>query len=110
MKQDSDDIPVACRLSAAELRNREATLLAKFRSAVSQTEELPQGYAFRLSSDPESVALIAELILAERQCCLFLTFEMIAAPYMGPVSVRVTGPAGTKMFVKQILCDPEDSP
>lgn len=48
MKQGSDDMPVSCCLSAKELREREATLLAQFRSAVTATEELPDGDAFRL--------------------------------------------------------------
>jgi hypothetical protein len=34
-------MPVSCCLSAKELREREATLLAQFRSAVTATEELP---------------------------------------------------------------------
>jgi len=43
MKHGSDDIPVACCLTSAELREREATLLAQFRSAVIGTEELRDG-------------------------------------------------------------------
>jgi len=43
MKHGSDDMPVACCLTSAELREREATLLAQFRSAVIETEELPGG-------------------------------------------------------------------
>jgi hypothetical protein len=38
-----------------------------------------------------------------------LTFELTAQPNMGPVSVRVTGPAGTKDFLKTMLCKPEGS-
>ena len=44
--------------------------------------------------------LCGEAIVAERECCPFLTFELTAQPNMGPVSVRVTGPAGTKEFLK----------
>ena len=39
MKHGSDDIPIACGLTSAELREREVTLLAQFRSAVIETEE-----------------------------------------------------------------------
>jgi hypothetical protein len=46
MTQRSDDIPVACCLTSAELREREATLIAQFSSAVMGTEELRDGYAF----------------------------------------------------------------
>jgi hypothetical protein len=104
----SDDIPVACRLSDAELRKRETTLIAQFKSALIATEELPDGYAFRIPGDRKWIAIVAELMVAERECCPFLTFEVAAQPNMGPVTVRVTGPAGTKDFLKTILCNSEE--
>jgi len=98
MKHGSDDMPIACCLTSAELREREATLLAQFRSAVIGIEELRDGYAFRVPGDGERIAMIAKMIVAERECCPFLTFELLAQPNMGPVIVRVTGPAGTRDF------------
>jgi hypothetical protein len=109
MKQGSDDMPIACCLTSAELREREATLLAKFRSAVIETEELQDGYAFRLPGNGEYFRLLAELLVAERECCPFLTFEFVAQPRMGPVVVRVTGPAGTKDFLKTVWCKSDAS-
>ena len=109
MKQGSDDMAIACCLTSAELREREATLLAQFRSAVIETEELPDGYAFRVPGDGRWLGLVAELIVAERECCHFLTFEFVAQPSMGPVIVRVTGPAGSKDFLKSVLCKPDAS-
>jgi hypothetical protein len=49
------------------------------------------------------------MIVAERECCLFLTFELVAQPSMGSVIVSVTGPAGTKDFLKTVLCKPDAS-
>jgi hypothetical protein len=109
MNRTSDKTPVACSLPDAELRKREATLLAQFRSAVVTTEELPDGYAFRVPGNKKWIAVVAELIVAERECCPFLTFELAAEPNMGPVIVRVTGPAGTKDFLKTMLCKAEGS-
>ena len=43
------------------------------------------------------------------KCCPFLTFEFVAQPSMGPIVVRVTGPAGTKNFLKTVLGKPEAS-
>ena len=103
MKDRFDDPPTVCSLTTAEFRDREATLLAQFRSVVIETEELQEGYAFRLPGDRQSIGLIAELIVAERECCPFLTFELTAQSNMGPVSVRVTGPAGTKDILKTIF-------
>lgn len=109
MKDRFDNTPIACSLTTLEWRDREATLLAQFRSAVIETEELQEGYAFRLPGDGEWIGLIAELIVAERECCPFLAFEMAALPNMGPVIVRVIGPAGTKEFLRTVLCKPEAS-
>jgi hypothetical protein len=109
MKDRFDDTPVACSLTTVELRDREARLLAQFRSAVIETEELQEGYAFRLPGDGEWIGLITELIVAERECCPFLAFEMAALPNMGPVIVRVIGPAGAKEFLRNLLCKPEES-
>jgi hypothetical protein len=107
MKDRFDNKPIACSLTTVEWRDREAKLLAQFRSAVIETEELQQGYAFRLPGGGEWIRLVAELIVAERECCPFLAFEVAALPNMGPVIVRVIGPAGTKEFLRTILCKPE---
>ena len=101
--------PVACSLTSAEFRDREATLLAQFKSAVIETEELQEGYAFHLSGDGETIKLVAELIVAERRCCPFLAFEIAALANMGPVIVRAIGPDGTKEFLNTLFRKPEPS-
>jgi hypothetical protein len=109
MKDRFDNRLIACSLTTVELRDREATLLAQFRSAVIETKELPEGYAFRLPGDGEWIRLVAEIIVAERECCPFLAFEVAALPNMEPVIVRVTGPTGTKEFLRAIYCKLEAS-
>jgi hypothetical protein len=109
MKHGSDDVPVTCCLASAELRERAATLLAQFSSAVIGTEELRDGYAFRVPGDGKWISMIAKMIVAERECCPFLTFELVAQPNTGPVIVRVTGPAGAKEFLKTVLCEADAS-
>ena len=101
--QEFKDFPIACRLTTEELRAREATLLAQFRSLVVSTEDLANGYAFRVPGDAKSVVVAAELIAAERECCPFLAFEFTADPKMGPMVVRVTGPSGTKEFLRGVF-------
>ena len=98
-----DEIPVACCLSDEELRKREATLLAQFKAALIGNEELNDGYLFQVPGDKKWITLLAELIVAERECCPFLKFEVSMEPGTGPVSVRMTGPAGTKEFLRSIL-------
>src|SRR5262245_802169 len=99
----TESIPVACSLSDAELRNREATVLAQFKSAVTASKESGDGYVFHLPGDSKSLALTAELISLERACCRFLEFELTAEPGMGPLALRITGPTGTKEFLKSLI-------
>ena len=106
--KNRDNTPVACSLTTAELRTRQATALAQFKSAVVETEELEDGYAFRLPDDGESIQIVANLIIAERQCCPFLGFNLVAQPNKGPVIVRVAGPTGTKEFLESILWGTEE--
>jgi hypothetical protein len=96
-------IPIACSLTSEELRSRETILLAEFKSAVTATEELADGYAFRVSGEKNRLAQVAELMIAERQCCPFLAFQLTAEPNTGALTVRITGPEGTKAFLKCIL-------
>ena len=56
--------------------NREATLLAPLKSALVTTEEVSDGYLFRIPGDKKWIRLAAELIVAERECCPFLRFEL----------------------------------
>jgi len=110
MNDRLQNTPAACSLTTAEFRDREATLLAEFRSGVMETEELQEGYAFRLPGDARWIRLVAELMVAERECCPFLAFEVAAAPNAGALIVRVTGDGGTKEFVRNVFYMPEASP
>jgi hypothetical protein len=65
LKQDSGDMSIAYRLLDPEFGKREATLLSQFKSTVLSTEELPDGYAFRILGDKKGMVLVCELILAE---------------------------------------------
>jgi len=50
---------------------------------------------------------VADLIIAERECCPFLTFELTAEPKMGALTIRITGPESTKQFLRSILAMPQ---
>jgi len=102
----NDEIPIACRLTDAEFREREALLLARFKAAVATTRELPDGFAFLAPGEKTWITLLTDLIVAERECCPFLRFELTAEPNLGPVTLSVTGPAGSNAFVKKTFCNP----
>jgi hypothetical protein len=96
----STKLPVICQLPDADRRVREATLLAQLRSGVVSTEELENGYSLRLPGEKNWLALVADLMIAERECCPFLTFHLTAEPQQGALTLRITGPEGTKQFLQ----------
>jgi hypothetical protein len=109
MNHRSENTPIACSLTTPEFRDREATILAEFRSGVMETDELQEGYVFRLPGDARWIRLVAELMVAERECCPFLAFEMSLVPHAGSMMVRVTGHAGTKEFMRNVFYMPDAS-
>jgi hypothetical protein len=96
---------IAVPAVAGKPENSRKALLAEFRSAVIEIGELQDGFTFRLPGNGKWIGVIAELLVAARECCPFLAFQMAALPNMGPLIVRVTGPPGTKEFLRTILCN-----
>jgi hypothetical protein len=91
---------VACRLDAIAPpeRRRHAELLAALRAAVEEVRELPDGFAFRFAD--EGAAVLEEWLPLERLCCPFLDLSRDGA---APSWLRVTGPEGTKEFLRSEL-------
>jgi hypothetical protein len=61
MKEGLDKTPIACSLTTVEWRDREAKLLAQFRSAVleiDQIQEVHGGYAFHLPGEEKWIRLV----------------------------------------------------
>jgi hypothetical protein len=98
-----EDLPVACSLTTPELREREQTVLAKIRSQAREVRDLDSGYALRFEPQDGVLLDLATLIDLERQCCPFLRFELKVLPANGPVWLELTGPQGTRDFLRTIL-------
>lgn len=94
-----NSLPTACNLTSAELQERRRTVLEKLRAAVVDVKELADGYAYSFTSEGNRFKELADMIDLERQCCPFLQFRVTVAAGGGPISVEVTGPAGTKDFL-----------
>ena len=48
---------------------------------------------------------MARAIDAERQCCRFLRFQLVVEQDGAPMTLDVTGPAGTKEFLSYLIGD-----
>ena len=97
------DLPVACTLSPAAFDARRQNLLPGLWRRADQRHELPNGFRLGFEARPGVLADIARAIDAERQCCRFLSFAIAMAPDEGPITLDLTGPAGTREFLEAMF-------
>jgi hypothetical protein len=97
------DPPIACSLDSAALARRRSGLLNDLVAQSASHEALPDGYRFTFSASPDTLALIANTIDAERQCCRFLTFQLTVPADLGAFVLDLTGPPGTRDFLRDVL-------
>jgi hypothetical protein len=95
----ASDLPLACTLSAAELRERGDEVVAPLFAHVQRMEETPDGYCFAFPAEVEGVRDLLEFILSERDCCPFFTFELGFPSPHESVWLTLRGGEGVKEFV-----------
>jgi len=97
------DLPVSCRLTDTALRERREGLLARVFARAGARRPLGEGYAFEFPPDDSLLQELAQVIVLERRCCPFLTFRLTVGSGGGPVTLELTGPAGTREFLESEL-------
>lgn len=93
------ELPIACNLTEAEMRERRQTMLDLVRSAALNVTSLPLGYAYRFEPTSEVLAHLSRLVDLERQCCQFLTFRIVVEAGNQPICLEVTGPPEAKAII-----------
>ena len=95
--------PLACDMSAIEPDQREQhiTTGSQLLRAVTEIRELPNGYAFRLPNESDTLLNASEFISLERLCCPFLGFVIEVESEGGSVWLRLTGRDGVKAFIRE---------
>lgn len=94
--------PIACRLTAEELREREQQLLPGLLAAAVRRVALEDGYRWEFDGGAGVLERIASIIEEERRCCPFSRFRVTAEPASGPVFLEVTGPEGTRELLDKL--------
>jgi hypothetical protein len=97
------ELPIACSLPDREQADRMEEIHTGISHGIQQRVELPDGYEFRFPGGDEWLEKLAQFVRFERECCRFLTFELITEPYKGPIRLRLRGPAGAKEFIRTML-------
>lgn len=84
-----------------EARRRHFVVLGPaLRSLKKEVRELSDGYEFRFPSDPTTISMVAEWAAGERLCCPFFDIQLHMEPEHGPFWLKLTGPKGTKDFIR----------
>lgn len=92
----------SCTLSPEQLVARREDLIPGWLRRARQVDELPNGLRFIFASEAGLLPDIARVIEQERNCCSFLRFTLSIEPTDGPVTVEVTGPAGTGDMLRKL--------
>lgn len=101
----SDRPPIACDPSAideaAHEEHREVSE-ALFEH-ITDLQELPDGYAFRLPTETEVVQTAGAFVSRERLCCPFFHFTLDVSSNDGPVWLEVRGRDGVKQYIEDAV-------
>lgn len=97
------ELPIACTLTPVQMREQQRELLPALVAQAKDRRELADGYMLCFAASDERLAEIARTIQLERLCCRFLRFRLTVEPDEGPLALEVTGPPGTREFLRGML-------
>jgi hypothetical protein len=80
--------PIACTLTAADLRDRQGAWAKLLGSGLVDRERVPGG--IRLHAASGAAASLIELIDLERDCCAWIEFAVTRDPVAGETAVLLT--------------------
>ncbi|MDR8391890.1 hypothetical protein NC796_12095 [Aliifodinibius sp. S!AR15-10] len=104
--------PIACDLSAIdenELEDHRENGQAVF-DAINKIREIPDGYAFRIPAQTDTIRRAGAFIARERLCCPFFDFTLTIPSDHQPVWLKLTGREGVKPYIKEMLLPQLDAP
>lgn len=99
----TDDLPIVCDpsgITAEQSKHWLDEIVPQVYKSVQEIRELPNGYAWRLPSEPHILMLIAEDLNIERLCCPFLRYTLEIEPGHGAFWLSMTGGEGAKEFLR----------
>jgi hypothetical protein len=94
--------PFYCNINALNAAERAHKKQISDKMAVSrvETNELPNGYAFRFQPGGVTLIELADWVDSERRCCLFFDIAIETEREAGPMWLKITGREGVKQFIR----------
>ncbi len=98
----SADIPLACNMGVftAEERDTHIQNTTQLMQTVQGVREIEAGYEFEFPDTSQTLLKVIGFVSQEQRCCPFLEFKVQVPPRNEPLLVAVTGPEGTREFLR----------
>lgn len=98
----SSPIPFFCDMTAltGEQRERHRELAVLLQSCLEAIREVPDGYDFEFSWNPDSYKALAEITPLEHACCPFFDIGICIENDNNKLCWRLTGREGIKPFIR----------
>ena len=101
----TDNSSLVCLLTGQELVERKEVLQKEIFSQVKKVEEIETGYIFYFKYDEMFLMKMTDYVIAENNCCPFLTFETMFHSKDDVVLKIIGSSMQAKEMIKMILID-----
>ena len=101
MTNTTENVPIACSLTAADYRRRVADANQLARDALRTREPIERGVRLTFTESPEVRARLEALVAAESECCPFLTMRFRGGA--DRIVLDVTGPDDAAPILEEIF-------
>lgn len=97
----SDELPIACLLTATELSVRQARMAELGRDALVGARVGGAHAELRFAAGAGVRERVRDLVVAESQCCAFLSMRVDDAP--DEVRLTIDAPAGAELVLLEVV-------
>ena len=92
---------LTCKLTTPELQERKRTVIAELKNLVLDQTETETGIKYKFDGSDKVLDVLNNFIKTERLCCDFFIFILTASSNAEYAWLELSGPEGTKEFIKQ---------
>jgi hypothetical protein len=105
MNSRTSDTPLACNMDVFTPTERADHIQSttQLYRCVQSIHEAENGFEFTFPNESGIITGLGNFILNERLCCPFLEFTLRLTSKHSPVSLLLTGPEGTREFLRAEL-------
>lgn len=100
MKTLMEEAKLSCKLTTPELQQRKKTVIAELKNQVLEKMETEKGFKYKFNGSDKMLDLLNSFIKTERLCCDFFVFNLTASSDTKFTWLELSGPEGTKDFIK----------